>query len=99
MQTDDVLANDASLPVQRRNSLRGATDHLHRDLDRIAAGFNLSDPSHYRRFLQANAATLIAIEQLLEGAGVSELLPDWHHRSRRAAILADLQTLNTQVQP
>lgn len=99
MQTDDMQGNEASLSVQRRNSLRGATDHLHRDLDRIAAGFNLGDPAHYRRFLQANAATLIAIEQLLESAGVAELVPDWHHRSRRAAILADLETLETPVQP
>src|SRR5688500_10274561 len=56
-------------PAHRRNSLRGATDHLHRDLDRLSAGFNLGDVTHYRRFLQANAATLIAIEQLLENAG------------------------------
>ena len=43
----------------RRNSLRGATDHLHRDLDRIVATFKLSDVAHYRRFLQASAATLM----------------------------------------
>ena len=89
----------ASLKLNRRNSLRGATDHLHRDLDRIAAGFDLTDATHYRRFLQANAATLIAIEQLLESAGVEKLLPDWRDRSRRAAITADLQTLHSDVQP
>ncbi|MDY6944119.1 MAG: biliverdin-producing heme oxygenase [Pseudomonadota bacterium] len=85
--------------TNRRNSLRGATDHLHRDLDRIAAGFNLADVTHYRRFLQANAATLIAVEQLLETAGVAELLTDWPQRTRRAAILADLHSLETEVQP
>ncbi|GFE81462.1 heme oxygenase [Steroidobacter agaridevorans] len=89
----------SSVKLNRRNSLRGATDHLHRDLDRIAAGFNLADATHYRRFLQANAATLIAIEQLLETAGVDQLLPDWHERSRRAAILTDLQSLQSDVQP
>lgn len=89
----------ASIVSSRRNSLRGATDHLHRDLDRIAAGFNLGDITHYRRFLQANAATLIAIEQLLENAGVAQLLPDWPQRTRRAAILADLQSLGVDVQP
>lgn len=88
-----------SLSLNRRNSLRGATDHLHRDLDRIAEGFNLGDVTHYRRFLQANAATLIAIEQLLENAGVADLLPDWPQRSRREAILADLRSLNADVQP
>lgn len=83
----------------RRNSLRGATDHLHRDLDRLAAGFNLADVTHYRRFLQANAATLIAIEQLLENAGVARLVPDWSARSRREAILSDLRSLHSDAQP
>lgn len=92
-------AETSAALVNRRNSLRGATDHLHRDLDRLVEGFKLSDVAHYRRFLQASAATLIAIEQLLETAGVAELLPDWPSRTRRAAILADLHSLGSQVQP
>ncbi|MFC4311185.1 biliverdin-producing heme oxygenase [Steroidobacter flavus] len=96
-QTSGPLTS--SIKLNRRNSLRGATDHLHRDLDRIAEGFNLGDVTHYRRFLQANAATLIAIEQLLENAGVEQLVPDWPQRSRRAAILADLHSLQSDVQP
>lgn len=100
---DSQLAPTASDPTHlaanRRNSLRGATDHLHRDLDRIAEGFNLGDVTHYRRFLQANAATLIAIEQLLENAGVEQLVPDWAKRTRRQAILSDLHNLQTEVQP
>lgn len=101
MQIEDSPATGltSSIVLNRRNSLRGATDHLHRDLDRIAAGFNLGDVTHYRRFLQANAATLIAIEQLVENAGVAQLLPDWPQRARRAAILADLQRLEADVQP
>lgn len=101
MQIEESASSAAtsSIKLNRRNSLRGATDHLHRDLDRIAAGFNLGNATHYRRFLQANAATLIAIEQLLENAGVERLLPDWAERSRRAAILADLQSLQSGVQP
>lgn len=101
MQIEESASSPAtsSIKLNRRNSLRGATDHLHRDLDRIAAGFNLGNATHYRRFLQANAATLIAIEQLLENAGVERLLPDWAERSRRAAILADLQSLQSGVQP
>ena len=101
MQTEDSSAPKpgASIPLNRRHSLRGATDHLHRDLDRIAAAFNLGDATHYRRFLQANAATLIAIEQLIENAGVEQLLPDWAQRSRRGAILEDLHSLNAKVQP
>ncbi|HEY0682543.1 MAG TPA: biliverdin-producing heme oxygenase [Steroidobacter sp.] len=97
MQLED--SPTASLTSHRRNSLRGATDHLHRDLDRIAAAFNLADVTHYRRFLQANAAALIAIEQLLENAGVAQLVPDWPQRSRSSAIVADLRSLDSDVQP
>jgi heme oxygenase len=105
MPTFDMTSNESSTDcavahrVDRRNSLRGATEHLHRDLDRIAAAFDLSDVNHYRRFLQATAAALIAIEQLLENAGVAQLLPDWPQRSRREAILSDLRELDADVQP
>ena len=99
IEESPLSGSNPSLPLNRRNSLRGATDHLHRDLDRIAAAFNLGDVTHYRRFLQANAAALIAIEQLLENAGVAQLLPDWSQRSRREAILSDLHSLAADVQP
>jgi heme oxygenase (biliverdin-IX-beta and delta-forming) len=98
MSIEDTPTADAHT-FSRRNSLRGATEHLHRDLERLAAGFRLSDATHYRRFLQASGATLIAIEQLLESAGVAQLLPDWTLRRRREAILADLQNLDSNVQP
>ena len=98
MSIEETHAAEAHT-FSRRNSLRGATDHLHRDLDRIVAGFRLGDATHYRRFLQASAATVIAIEQLLESAGVAQLLPDWAERSRREPILADLHNLDSQAQP
>ena len=98
MSIEETPAAEAHA-FSRRNSLRGATDDLHRDLDRIVASFKLSDAAHYRRFLQASAAALIAIEQLLENAGVAQLLPDWAQRSRREPIISDLHTLNSQAQP
>ena len=98
MSIDETPAAEAHA-FSRRNSLRGATDHLHRDLDRIVASFRLGDVTHYRRFLQVSAATLIAVEQLLEHAGVAQLLPDWAERSRREPILADLHSLDSQAQP
>ena len=98
MSIEETPAAEAHA-FSRRNSLRGATDHLHRDLDRIVASFKLADGVHYRRFLQASAATLIAIEHLLESAGVAQLLPDWAERSRREPILADLHSLHSQAQP
>lgn len=98
MSIQDTPAAEA-YAFSRRNSLRGATDHLHRDLDRLLAGFKLGEPTHYRRFLQASAATLIAIEQLVESAGVAQLLPDWAERTRREPILHDLHSLQSHVQP
>jgi len=98
MAIRDTPAAEA-FAFSRRNSLRGATDHLHRDLDRLLGCFKLGEPAHYRRFLQASAATLIAIEQLLESAGVAQLLPDWAERTRREPILDDLLNLDSRVQP
>ena len=40
MSIEETPAAEAHA-FSRRNSLRGATDHLHRDLDRIVAGFRL----------------------------------------------------------
>jgi len=95
---DDMRA-EVEVSSNRCHSLRGATDHLHRDLDRIVEGFKLGDIAPYRRFLQASAATVIAIEQLLENAGVAALLTDWPQRTRREAILSDLYSLDTQARP
>ena len=80
----------------RRLSLKNATEDLHRELDDRVAALDLAEPEHYRLFLQASAAALIPIEAMLERSGVQQLLPDWDRRSRRAALLHDLQRFDAQ---
>src|SRR6266545_3456845 len=46
MSIEETAAADVHA-FSRRNSLRGATDHLHRDLERIVASFKLGDLTHY----------------------------------------------------
>jgi heme oxygenase len=83
----------------RRNSLKNATEHLHSDLGESVAALDLAQPVQYRAFLQASAAALIAIEVLLEAAGVQQVFTDWPERTRRRALLADLERLGTPAQP
>jgi heme oxygenase len=83
----------------RRNSLQNATDHLHSDLGESVAALDLAQPVHYRAFLQASAAASIAVEVLLEAAGVEQVFADWPARSRRQALLADLERLGAPAQP
>jgi heme oxygenase len=87
-------------PIHSRgNSLKNATDHLHTDLSESIAALDLTWSVHYRMFLQATASALIAIEVLLEQAGVEQVFTDWPERTRRQAILADLDRLNAPVNP
>ena len=83
----------------RRNSLQNATDHLYSDLGESIAAMDLAQPLHYRAFLQASASALIAVERLLEAAGVEQVFADWPARTRRQALLADLEHLGTAAQP
>lgn len=57
------------------------------------AGWRIETPLGYGAFLAASAAALIPLELALERAGVSEWLPDWPQRTRRAAVAADLAAL------
>lgn len=95
-------ASDVSSSLGRRLSgvrerLREATSEAHRDLDAQLSGFDLTEFSGYRRFLQASAAALLPLEAALIEAGVAGLFPDWPERSRRAAIKADLARLDSAV--
>ena len=86
-------------PYSRRTALKQATDHLHRELDGVASGYELRDPDHYTAFLEANAGPLIALESMLESAGAAELLPDWSERRRADLLLDDLGRLGRRITP
>lgn len=86
-------------PYTRRSALKQATDHLHRELDGIASGYELRNADHYAAFLEASAGPLVALEGLLDTAGAAQLLPDWAQRRRSGLLLDDLSRLGRQVTP
>jgi heme oxygenase len=96
MLVDAVAAErtHAEAPPTLRDKLKQATASAHRSLDARLTGFDLTHIIGYRRFLEANAAALLPLEAALEDANVSSIFPDWSQRSRRAAILSDLDALD-----
>ncbi len=86
-------------PHSRRSILKQATDHLHRELDDAASNYELRDAAHYAAFLEASAGPLIALERMIESAGVAQLLPDWSERRRADLLLDDLNRLGRPVTP
>jgi heme oxygenase len=98
----DALAAErthAETPPTLRDKLKQATASAHRSLDELFSSFDLTAVGGYRRFLEANAAALFPLEAALDDAGVATMFPDWPARSRRAAILADLDGLDGAVLP
>jgi heme oxygenase len=82
-----------------RDKLRAATVAAHHQLDERLSAFDLSRTDHYRRFLQANAAAVLALEPALEAAGVAHLVEDWPQRARARAITLDLARLGGAAVP
>lgn len=76
-----------------RKILKEATAADHRRLDAGLGALPLSTADGYRRFLEINATALLPLEPALADAGVRHLLPDWDHRTRTDAIMADLAAL------
>lgn len=76
-----------------REKLRSATRDLHTRLDSIVAQDDIAQEQGYCRFLLANAEALLAVEQALERSQVLAVMPDWPHRSRSSALLADMDGL------
>lgn len=76
-----------------RSILRDATAADHARLDAKLGALDLCTTAGYRRFLEANAAAVLPLEQSLVQAGVRDMLPDWDDRSRTGALLADLARL------
>src|SRR3954470_6783294 len=84
------LAKETRHEGSRREALRLATLDLHRSLDATVASYELRRIDHYSAFLAASAGPLLALEQMLETAGVQEVLPEWQERRRSEIITRDL---------
>ncbi|WP_257166009.1 biliverdin-producing heme oxygenase [Bradyrhizobium sp. SRS-191] len=90
--TDDPIRADDTDGI--RDRLKAATSAAHHALDERLSRFDLTTTAHYRRFLQASAAALLPLEQMLDRAGADAVLGDWPVRRRAEAICADLADLN-----
>lgn len=71
-------------------TLRAATRAAHDRVDGIFSRADLSCRQGYRRFLQAQAASFIPVEQALDEACADKLLPSWALGARSELLRRDL---------
>lgn len=88
-----------SMTSSFRHRLRHATAEAHARLDAQLGELDLRDRDDYRRFLEANAAALLPLEDALVASRVADYFPDWEQRSRRTAILDDLARVGGAADP
>lgn len=79
--------------------LRNATRSLHDQADQLGAGFALTEPRDYRRFLRAHARALPGLEAACTAQGVASFIADWPRRLRVPALQADLARLGEAMPP
>ena len=96
---DHAIGVRANALFGLRERLKAATTDAHRALDARFGAFDLTSVAGYRRFLEASAAALLPLETTLERSGVARLFSDWPQRSRRTAIVADLDCIGGVVNP
>src|ERR1700744_3308162 len=94
-----MLSTGNSTGVSLRARLREACAESHRELDARLGVLDLRMLHDYRIFLEIIAAALLPLEAALVSAHVERLFPDWDHRSRGDAILADIARLDGIVLP
>lgn len=73
--------------------LRVATRAAHDRVDALFSDLDLADPADYRRFLTAQAAAFLPVEEALDASGAAALFPDWPSRRRADHLRADLEAL------
>jgi heme oxygenase (biliverdin-IX-beta and delta-forming) len=79
--------------VSARSALRAGTAAEHDRVDRLFSRLDLRCEEDYRRFLLAQAAAFLPIEERLDDAGSIEFVPDWMARRRAHLLRADLAAL------
>jgi heme oxygenase (biliverdin-IX-beta and delta-forming) len=80
----------AARPISVREALRTATTPDHERIDSLYTRFDLSNPTHYKDFLRAQASAHIPVENALDAAGAALVLTDWHARKRASLLRDDL---------
>lgn len=93
------MESPRAYPAGLRHFLRSETSAAHAQLDTALSRLDLRTLDGYRRFLEINAAALLPLEAALGAAHVERVVPDWHLRARRHAILQDLTALYGKITP
>jgi heme oxygenase len=76
-----------------RSALRAETRAHHERVDRIFSSLRLDDRADYAKFLCAQAAAHIPVEDALIRGGIAAIVPDWPKRQRSPAMRSDLAEL------
>ena len=80
-------------------TLRDATADRHAPVDTVLSQADLGDRRGYGRFLPAQAAAHIPVEEALDVLGIEAILADWPSRRRGDLIREDLDTLGLPLPP
>jgi heme oxygenase (biliverdin-IX-beta and delta-forming) len=83
--------------MSARAFLRSSTAEAHERVDSSFSRFDLSDAAGYGRFLRAQAAAFLPVEEVLDSAGAADLIPDWPQRRRADLLRADLAALSVTL--
>lgn len=79
--------------MSARFALRKATADEHERLDALFSRFDLTTSDGYADFLLAQAGAFFGVEQALDCAGVSKVVPDFAQRRRSHLLDRDLDAL------
>lgn len=74
-------------------ALRHGTRAEHDRVDLLFSHVDLTKPGGYARFLRAQARAYLPVEDALDAASITDLVPDWPARRRADALRADLAAL------
>ena len=80
--------------MSARDVLRQSTAAEHGRVDALFSRFDLGEREGYVRFLQAQAAAFIPMEDAIDLANAAAMLPDWPGRRRAHLLRADLSDLS-----
>lgn len=82
-----------------RTQLRAATRTAHERVDAAFGIHDLTDRSAYARFLSAQAAALLPLEQSLTRAGAARMIETWDEHRRAPLLIEDLGALGVALPP
>jgi heme oxygenase len=82
-----------------RAALRAGTAAEHERVDALFGALNLAAEADYRRFLAAQAAAFLPVEQAIDDAGGARVLADWPGRRRSDLLRQDLAALGLAPPP